>query len=392
MTASPSVVVVGAGPTGLTAVALLARRGVACVLLERQVSPYPLPRAVHLDDEGLRVLQQVGVAERFAALTRPVPGMRLLDARHRTLAEFRRGRAVGDHGWPQANLFDQPDLERLLREAVAAEPLVEVRVGTELVGLDQDGEGVQATVRDVGSGAVSRLRCDALLGCDGTASTVRELIGAGQRDLGFRERWLVVDGRCDRQLPVWAGVHQVCDPERAATFMQVGPERYRWEFRLHDGERGAALLADGRLLAPWLGEVPRAAVELVRQAEYEFAASVADRWRDRRVFLLGDAAHQTPPFIGQGLGSGLRDALNLSWKLALVLRGEAGESLLGTYQSEREPHIRRLIRLAIVVGWAMTGGQDVAARARRAVLAAACRVPGFTTRALDQVTPPLGAG
>src|SRR5207302_1744554 len=127
---------------------------------------------------------------------------------------------------------------------------------------------------------------------------------------------------------------------------------------------------------PWTGSVP---VEVLRQAEYTFTAQVADRWRDRRVFLLGDAAHQTPPFIGQGLGSGLRDAANLTWKLARALENPNRPGLLDTYQAEREPHARRMIRAAVLAGWAMTGGQDKAATVRRVALAGLARVPGFTT-------------
>ncbi len=277
------VVVIGAGPTGLTAATLLAQYDIPCLVLERWDTIYPQPRAVHLDDEVVRVLQAAGLGAAFSAVSRPALGLRLLDARHRVLGEFARSPAPGRHGHPAANLFDQPDLERLLRERVAELDLVELRAGVELVGLD----GPVATVRDAATGASSVIRSQAVLGCDGAGSTVRRLLGIAWRDLGFQERWLVVDVRCPEPLGTWDGVHQVCDPARAATYLQVGEGRYRWEFRLLDGESPADLsLPD--LLRPWVGDRE---VEVVRSAEYTFHARVAERWREGRVLLLGDAAH-----------------------------------------------------------------------------------------------------
>jgi 3-(3-hydroxy-phenyl)propionate hydroxylase len=375
------VVVVGAGPTGMVVAALLARYGVPVVVLERQPTPYPLPRAVHLDDEAMRVLQAVGVTETFLPLTRPALGLRLVDARLRTMAEFRR--SDGPHGYPQASLFDQPALERLLRARLAGLPLVQLRTGTEVSGLEQRADGtVLVGLRDG-----EQVEAAAVLGCDGAGSTVRELLGIAFEDLGFEERWLVVDARSPVPLGTWDGVHQVCDPRRAGTYLQVGADRYRWEFRLHDGEQAGDLDLPA-LLRPW----GAADVELLRSAEYVFRARLAQRWRDGRVFLLGDAAHQTPPFIGQGLGLGLRDAHNLAWKLAAVLGGGAPEPLLDSYERERAPHAKALTRKAITVGWALTGGQDGAARVRRLALAVLCRVPGVTTRVLDRPTPALRVG
>ena len=171
-------------------------------------------------------------------------------------------------------------------------------------------------------------------------------------------------------------MEQICDPARAATFMQVTGDRYRWEFQLRDGEDEAGLItpdALGRLLQPWTGRGDLDGLEIIRSATYTFRARLASRFQAGRVFLLGDAAHLTPPFIGQGLAAGLRDADNLAWKLAHVLTGQAGEDLLATYDTERRPHARAMIKKAVRVGWAMTGGQDRAAAVRRIALAAAVR-------------------
>ena len=234
-----------------------------------------------------------------------------------------------------------------------------------------------------------------VLGCDGANSTIRELAGITMDDLGFTERWLVVDIRAETGLDTWDGVEQVCDPARAATFMQVTGDRYRWEFRLLDGEDEAGLItpaALGRLLRPWTGRDDLDGLQIIRSATYTFRAQMASRFRDGRIFLLGDAAHLTPPFIGQGLAGGLRDADNLAWKLAYVLTGRAGEDLLDTYDSERRPHATALVKKAVRVGWAMTGGQDRAAAVRRIALAAAVRSERVCQAMGSTATPRLKAG
>ena len=234
-----------------------------------------------------------------------------------------------------------------------------------------------------------------VLGCDGANSTIRELAGITMDDLGFTERWLVVDIRAETGLDTWDGVEQICDPARAATFMQVTGDRYRWEFRLFDGEDEAGLItpqALGQLLRPWTGRTDLGGLEIIRTATYTFRARLASRFQTGRVFLLGDAAHLTPPFIGQGLAAGLRDADNLAWKLAYVLTGRAGEDLLASYDTERRPHARALVKKAVRVGWAMTGGQDRAAAVRRIALAAAVRSERVCQAMGSTATPRLKAG
>ncbi|MET8471462.1 bifunctional 3-(3-hydroxy-phenyl)propionate/3-hydroxycinnamic acid hydroxylase [Streptomyces sp. NPDC006422] len=384
--ADAPVVIIGAGPVGVTAALLLARRGVRSIVLERHREVYPLPRAVATDDEVRRVLQAAGVGEAFADIARPANGLRLLDAQHRVMAEFRRSRH-GHHGYPQTSMFDQPELERLLRDALARHPECELRGGAEVVGIEQDGaDPVRVTYRD--DDGEHELWAEAVLGCDGANSLTRDAIGAAWEDLRFEERWNVIDVRTKADVRTWEGVDQVCDPDRPATFMRVGEDRYRWEFRQREGAEQPVR----DLIAPWLPPSYDGDFEIVRETQYTFRARIADRWRSGRVFLLGDAAHLTPPFIGQGLCAGLRDAYNLTWKLARVLQQGGDERLLDTYESERKSHARHVIRLAVAMGWAMTGGQDGAATLRRRLLAAACRIPGLTTAAGRDLSPPLTAG
>jgi 3-(3-hydroxy-phenyl)propionate hydroxylase len=394
------VIVVGAGPVGATAALLLADSGIPVTLLERHRRPHPLPRAVHLDDEVARTLHRVGVSDGFLARSRPGSGLRLLDARHRVMAEFRRDQQPGLNGFPQANMFHQPDLDELLLTRVRQHPLISFFPGAEVLDLGAaheplTGPRVQVAARLMPGARVRTYPGSLVLGCDGADSTIRQLAGITMEDLGFTERWLVVDVRAPGGLDTWDGAEQVCDPSRAVTFMHVTGELYRWEFQLHDGEAEAGLTtprALGGLLRPWTRRDDLAGLEVLRSACYTFRAAVAARFQAERVFLLGDAAHLTPPFSGQGLGAGLRDADNLTWKIAHVLTGRAGQQLLATYDAERRPHTRAMVKKSVLVGWAITGGQDKAAAVRRLALAAAVRSDRLRNAIGATTTPPLKTG
>jgi 3-(3-hydroxy-phenyl)propionate hydroxylase len=387
------VVIVGAGPVGVTAATLLGQYGVDCLVLDRWDGVYPQPRAVHLDDEIYRILVRLGIAEQFAAVSRPARGLQLIDRNHRVFAVFDRSDEGGRHGHPRANLFDQPELEQLMRTNLKDQSTVSLRGNVEVTDVAQDGQGrVRVDFTDRLTGEPESVLATYVLGCDGANSLVRTAIGSTMEDLDFEQRWLVIDVDSNVELDKWQFAHQLCDPERAATYMRIGETRYRWEFRLLEGETAAdfeSIEALHPLLGPWVEGIPCDQLDLMRVAEYHFRAQLADRWREGNVFLLGDAAHLTPPFIGQGLCSGVRDSMNLSWKIAGVLSGDLPPSMLDTYEIERKPHARALIRLAKLVGVAMTQGGKAGDLLRRAIAPRLHWVPGLRERLLGGETPPL---
>ena len=368
------VVVVGAGPTGLTAACLLATHGIDCVVVERRQGVHPLPRAVHLDDEVYRILQSAGAATTFGPSGHAAHGLRLVNPRGRVLMEFARERAVGHNGWRETTMFDQPDLERALRRALSGHPGTQVMEGAVVEAITPGTDGAVVSVRR-GSGACDALHARYVLGCDGASSVVAEAIGGAWRDLRFNQEWLVVDVRTSREVPMWPGVHQVCAGSHASTFMRIGADRYRWEFRLpaDPGSEPDALWAFGEIRKSLPGNRD---IEVVRTARYRHAARVARRWRAGPLFILGDAAHLTPPFIGQGLGAGQRDAMNLAWKLTAVLDGRADDRLLNSYQTERAPHVLRSVAAATAIGRAMSVEPGRGRAAVDAVLRGLGRAPG----------------
>lgn len=338
------VCIVGHGPVGNVLSILLAQLGHRVEVLERHSSTYPLPRAVHFDGETARILQACGIGELLPSLSSSSGVYEWRNAAGQTLLRFRTNLDSGT-GWPHGNMFCQPELERALDTRIPSLPSLRVRRSVDVTDVAQDADGVAVTH----SAGTTRSRF--LVACDGANSTVRSILATPVTDLGFFYDWLICDVILHESRVYDPENLQVCDPHRPTTVVSGGPGRRRWEFMRLPHESKDDLNTEARaweLLAPW--DVHPGTATLERHTVYTFQARWVDEWRRGRVLLAGDAAHQTPPFAGQGLCAGLRDAMNLYWKLDHVLRGVAPESLLDTYGTERQPNVRAYIELAMELG------------------------------------------
>lgn len=342
------VLIAGGGPTGVTLANLLAMRGVKVIVAEKDAEIYLLPRAAHIDHECMRILQEAGVAERVLATSRRASRYDFLNARGKVLMRMEGADRIGPGGWPVANMIHQPSVEAALRAALAARAPDALHTAWSLESFTDNGTGITARIATPEGERTIRARY--LVGADGARSPVRKAAGVTFDDLGFEEPWLVVDVLVDDASRLPDANLQICDPGRPTTCVLMGEGRHRWEFMIRPGETAEQVSDDAfieQLLEPWK---VRGAVRMERKAVYTFRARIARQWRCGHVLLAGDAAHQTPPFAGQGMCAGLRDAANLAWKLAAVCAGEADDALLASYQPEREPHVRATISMAIMMG------------------------------------------
>ena len=341
------VAVVGYGPVGAVAAALLGQAGLRVHVCDRLPGVYEIPRAIALDHEVMRVFQQIGIVDAVLPHTEPFTHSEWFGASGQLIRRMTMVAPPYPQGYTPSLVFSQPPVERLLRERVAALPGVTLALATEMTALVQDADGATLTLR-AADGQVSSVRARWVIGCDGGASTVRAQAGIALEDLDFDEPWLVVDLRVNERglakLPTTSV--QFCEPERPCTLV-IGPGNHRrWEISLKPGEDPRQVATEAgtwQLLSRWL--TPEDGV-LWRQSSYRFHALVAQTWRAGRVFVAGDAAHMQPPFLGQGMCQGVRDAANLSWKLAAVLKGEvsgsAAQALLDCYGIERKAHVQTL--------------------------------------------------
>lgn len=342
------VLIAGGGPTGVTLAILLARRGISVIVAEKEAAIHPLPRAAHIDHEGMRILQEAGAADAVLATSRRSARYEFRNARGQVLMCLEGSNKPGAGGWPIANMIHQPSVEAALRQSLEGQNTAVLQSLWDVGAFAEDTDGVTAEVATPNGARTVRARW--LVGADGARSPVRKAAGVTFDDLGFEEPWLVVDVLVEDPSRLPDANLQICNPARPTTCVLMGEGRHRWEFMILPGETPEQVSDDAfiaRLLAPWNVE---GAVRIERKAVYTFRARIASEWRKGRILLAGDAAHQTPPFAGQGLCSGLRDAANLAWKLAAVVKREAPETLLGTYQTERAPHLRATIDMAIMMG------------------------------------------
>ncbi|KCZ86107.1 FAD-binding monooxygenase [Hyphomonas adhaerens MHS-3] len=342
------VLIVGAGPTGISLALVAAQYGASVIVCEKEADIYPLPRAAHIDHEVMRIFQSVGAADQIAATCRTTSHYDFLTSDGQILLQFEGSDQLGPGGWSGANMIHQPSLERALRDRLPNCNSVELRSLWAFTGYEESGESVSARFEAPDGQRTVTARF--LVGADGTRSPVRTAAGIELDDLQFDEPWLVIDMVVQDAERLPKVNLQICDPARPTTCVLMGEGRHRWEFMLLPGETPEQVLDDAfieGLLKPWNVD---GAATLERKAVYRFNARVAKAWKKGRVLLAGDAAHQTPPFAGQGMCAGARDAANLGWKLGMVASGTTNETLLDTYQLERDPHARATIQMAMMMG------------------------------------------
>ncbi|MEQ8860881.1 MAG: bifunctional 3-(3-hydroxy-phenyl)propionate/3-hydroxycinnamic acid hydroxylase [Pseudomonadales bacterium] len=362
---STQVLIIGAGPVGLSLAKLLGVEGVDTVLVERHPGCVPEPRAIGLDGESMRTYQAAGVAAAVAA-----------DMNEGFVSEYFSGDGTflfrtdlrdRPFGYCMQNAFDQPRLERTLLEHLGHEPSVSVRHNTTLLDFEQDVAGVTARLET--PDGQTTLKADFLVACDGGRSSVRTALNIPMQGDRLPQKWLVIDTveEGDHDLPE---CRFYCDPARPAMTLRRPYGERRWEWMLMPGETDEALLDDARIRELLGAHTDPDRVRVYRKCVYGFSAVVAERFSEGRVFLAGDAAHMTPPFAGQGLNSGVRDARNLAWKLAWVLDERLPATVLDSYDTERREHARRMVNLAVGLGDRIQPIDATAAAERDAYFAA----------------------
>ncbi|WP_158263177.1 bifunctional 3-(3-hydroxy-phenyl)propionate/3-hydroxycinnamic acid hydroxylase [Amycolatopsis sp. CA-128772] len=399
---SYDVLIVGYGPAGMVLSALLGSRGHRVGVIERYAGLYNLPRAATFDDDAMRLLQKLGIAERVAVGTRVQRSYNWCNAEGETLIgnEFSD---FGRSGWPEFNMMFQPVLERELDDLCRRTPGVEIVRGRVATDFRQTGDAVEVVARpadelgraatgseDRAQGYTARFA----VGCDGGNSSLRSSLGIEIDDYGFQEPWLVCDFRLTREVDLPMAL-QYGDPEQPTSIISIGPHHHRFSFMLDEAVSSAEAVDPAQVWQRVKRWITPEDAELIRVAPYTFRSTVAREWKQGRFLLAGDAAHQMPPFLGQGMCSGLRDAHNLAWKLDLVLRG-ADEKLLDTYAAERSPHVRAITEKAVELGRIQTirdkraarlRDEELLRRKRAAQLPEGFRFPGYDAGFLAAAAP-----
>ncbi len=386
------VIVVGYGPKGMMAAILLGRAGHRVAVVERYRTLYNLPRVGIVHDDILRLFQEIGISERVAPATHFLPHYELAHDGQVLLSN--QIEPYASHGWPEFTSIYQPAFEGELDVEVKKCAGIEVHQGWRVTEIAQNESSASIVAEDE-QGISHVLEAQYVIAADGGNSFVRTALGIGLEDLGFDQDWLVIDARQKRGILDRPPLRQFCDPQQPGMTMQMGPDHRRWSFMIFPGEPHAQAMEPAnvwkRLDRPDGGTPDD--YDLVRVASYKFQSKIATTWRMGRIFLAGDAVHMMPPFLAQGLCSGIRDAQNIAWKLDFVLRGIASDKLLDTYVQEREPNARATTIESMKVGLNVNERDPEKVKARDAQLRAlqaekdkgntakqliAFRVPGFS--------------
>ncbi len=368
------IVQIGYGPVGQTFAALAGRSGCRVAVYERHPSLYGLPRAGHIDHEIMRVFQSLGCAQIVEKNAVRSNKYEWRNTAGKVLIDF-EWNAEGISGWPSDYLVFQPDIEDALDDVVASSRAVSLHMDWEAVGIMQYPDYVELTVRGASDPKnIAKVTARYLVAADGGNSFARAALGLGWEDLGFSQPWLVADFKEKRPLSLPIENGQICDPARPMCLFQLGRTHRRFSYMVMDGEEEWAKRPETAwsLVRPWVGPDD---VELIRQATYVFESKLLTNWKVGRALFIGDSAHVMPPFMGQGMCSGIRDAANLAWKIALVVSGRSREEVLDSYCLERKPHVADLIRLSMEVGRISCTTDPHIARKRDEALLGGARPP-----------------
>ncbi|WP_200303900.1 bifunctional 3-(3-hydroxy-phenyl)propionate/3-hydroxycinnamic acid hydroxylase, partial [Streptomyces adelaidensis] len=368
--------VIGFGPTGVTAANLLGAAGLRVVVVERDAEVYSRARAISTDEEVMRVWQRIGLAERLKRDMLAERPVHFVDASGRTFIDAcptPRG-----HGHPPQMFIYQPAVEEVLRDGVGRYPNVEVLLRHECLRLRQDADGVELTVVGTADDSVRRVRAKYVIAADGGSSLTRAQLNIGYEGRTYEDRWVVIDTEMLKPWPDHDKLRFRCDPARPAVDCPTPLGHHRWEFPILPGDDEEYLTSHDAIhaMVSRYG-IGRDSIKILRATVYSHHVRFAARFRSGRVFLAGDAAHAMPPWIGQGMAAGVRDAANLCWKLDAVLRGALPASVLDSYETERKPHVKEVTRRAVFVGRIITERRLPVARVRDSALRVLCRVPGF---------------
>ena len=345
------VTIVGLGPAGGTLANLLAMHDFSILILDREKSFYPLPRAVHFDDEIMRVFQTIGITKEFLKHTIINKGTKFVNSKDKIILDWPRPKKITDNGWYPSYRFHQPDLEKKLRKKLKNYKKVSIEQYSEVIKIKNSKNYVDITYLNTNNHKEYFVRSKYVIGCDGANSITRKQMKTKMENLGFTQKWAVVDlilKKKKNNLP--DRTIQYSNPKQPATYCRNVGRRRRWEFAIKKNHSDKKVLSDNYIwnfLKPWLNK-SEAIIE--RKTIYTFESAIARKWRKGRVFIAGDAAHLMPPFMGQGMCAGIRDASNLAWKIANCIRNKFDEKLLNTYQSERSLNVKEYIETTMRMG------------------------------------------
>ena len=344
------VLIVGYGPTGVTLANLLIKLGLDVLVVEREAEILQLPRAIRFDAECMRIFQTIGVAQQLEQELEPGPGMKFFDAEDNLLITWERPINKGLHQWSSAYRVHQPDLEKVLRQNIAEHPSLTLKLRHEVYKIEEEAEQCSVYFENLANGTLLKTTAKFVVGCDGARSLVRRLIGTTFDDLNLHSRWLVVDFIAKNNHNDLGDYSiQFCDPKRPMSYIKGTGQRLRWEIMVLPEDQAQHLTQPETIWSLLSDYIQPENATIERAAVYTFHALLAKQWFKNRLIIAGDAAHQTPPFMGQGMAAGIRDASNLAWKIHDMIRQQSTH-LLQSYHDERITHVKEFIEGAVSFG------------------------------------------